>query len=328
MNPMTQSPTSVVIPCHTERRFPWLTSAIESARAQTPAPAEIIVVVDHNPALYQRIRRDLPGVTVLENQYQRGVSGTRNTGARHAITPLIAFLDDDVRAYPGWLAGLVAPFADTSVVGTGGGIVPRWETRQPTWFPDEFLWAVGASYTGQPVDTAPVRNVWSASMAVRREAFLAVGGFRAEFGKVGDRSRPEDTEFCLRVSRRTGGTWLYVPAAVISHPVPADRATLRYFLVRCFNEGRGKIQMARLLDGSASLDAERGYLRRALPLAVLRGFTDPPRGRGFAPVLRAGAVLAGLAATGTGAVVELFAPRPAARPVPTSIPVGRIGAHR
>ncbi|MDG4830327.1 glycosyltransferase [Solwaraspora sp. WMMD1047] len=328
MNHWTQSPTTVVIPCHSERRLHYLVSTVESARSQNPAPAEIVVVVDHNPAFYQRLRRDLPGVTVLENQFQRGVSGTRNTGARHAITPLVAFLDDDVLAHRGWLAGLIGPFADTAVVGTGGGIVPRWETSQPTWFPDEFLWAVGGSYAGQPVDTAPVRNVWSGSMAVRREAFLAVGGFRTDFGKVGDRSRPEDTEFCLRVSRRTGGHWMYVPSATISHPVQANRATWRYFVTRCYHEGRGKVLMARLLGDPASLGAERGYLRRALPLAVLRGLADTLRGRGVRPALRSGAVLVGLAAAAVGALAELLAAKPATRPVPTSVPVGRIGANR
>ena len=35
-------------------------------------PAEIVVVVDHNPALYRRARRDLAGVTVLENALRPG----------------------------------------------------------------------------------------------------------------------------------------------------------------------------------------------------------------------------------------------------------------
>nr|BFE71392.1 hypothetical protein GCM10020092_046930 [Actinoplanes digitatis] len=70
--------------------------------------------------------------------------------------------------------------------------------------PAEFLWAVGGSYAGMPTSTAPIRNVWSASMVVRRETFLAVGGFRTGFGKLGNQNRPEDTELCLRMSALAG----------------------------------------------------------------------------------------------------------------------------
>lgn len=306
--------TSVVIPSHAEDRFDHLVDAIASVRGQSIAPAEIVVVVDHNPVLFYRARRDLSDVTVLENRFEPGVSGTRNTGALHAVTPLVVFLDDDVTARPGWLPALVAPLADPAVVGTGGAIVPRWETRQPAWFPDEFLWAVGGSYAGMPVATAQVRNVWSGSMAVRREAFVAAGGFRTDFGKVGNRSRPEDTELCVRLGRKTGGHWVYVPDAVIAHRVPAQSATFGYFLTRCFNEGRGKVLMARLLSGAPSLDAERSYLLATLPKAVLRGTSGPLRGRGLRPAVRSAAVLVGLAAAALGGLVELV--RTARRPDP------------
>ncbi|MEV6802292.1 glycosyltransferase [Micromonospora rifamycinica] len=306
---------SVVIPSHAERRFGHLVEAIAVLRAQSPAPAEIIVVVDHNPALFERASRELTGVTVLENRFQPGVSGTRNTGAAHAAGPLLVFLDDDVRPAPDWLSRLIAPLADPTVVGAGAGTVARWETQQPRWLPDEFLWAVGASYRGLPTRTTRVRNVWSASMAVRRDPFLAAGGFRTDFGKVGDRSRPEDTELCLRLAQHSGGHWVYVPDAVISHPVQADRATFRYFLVRCLNEGRGKILMARLLGTGGALTAEQRHLRSVLPRAVWHGITGPLRGAGPRPALRAGAVLAGLLAAALGAVLELLTRHPAAPPV-------------
>ena len=140
----TQRPTvSIVIPTHSEQRWAGLVRTVASARSQTHTPAEVIVVVDHNRALYRRARRDLAGVTVLENLYTQGVSGNRNTGAFHARTELIAFLDDDTIAEPDWLGRLVEPFAEPRVVGTGGGIKPAWERSRPTGLPDEFLWTVG-----------------------------------------------------------------------------------------------------------------------------------------------------------------------------------------
>jgi GT2 family glycosyltransferase len=310
---------SIVIPTYNDKRWSSLTRTVASAQSQEYPAAEIVVVVDHNPALYRRVRSDLAGITVLQNLYARGASGNRNTGAFHTGSALVAFLDDDTAACPGWLGNLVAPFADPAVVGTGGGIVPAWEGIRPRWLPDEFLWTVGVSYTGMPTATAVIRNVWSANMIVRRDAFLAVGGFRTGFGKLGEQNRPEDTELCLRMSAADGGRWMYVPGAVIRHEVPADRTTFGFFLRRCYAEGRGKIQMADLLEGSQSLDTERDYLRRTLPRAVLRNLADAGRGRGLAHAMRAGTVVAGVAAAGYGSAVETVAAGRTVRRAPTGL---------
>ncbi len=307
---------SVVIPCHTERRWDQLRAAVTSAITQQPAPVEVVVVVDHNEALYERAAAEITEATVLRNAYQRGVSGNRNTGVQHTTTPIVALLDDDARAHPGWLAGLVAPFDDESVVGTGGAIQPAWETGRPVWFPDEFLWAVGGAYTGLPTTRAEVRNVWSASMAVRRSVFDAVDGFRVGFGKLGDRARPEDTDLCIRMSGVSGGRWIYVPDALIDHPVPADKSTFGSFLHRCYQEGRGKVELAKLNDGRESLGSERGYLTKTLPRAVVRGFGDTLRRRQGTGVVRAGTVLAGVAAAATGGLVESM---PRRRPKPVEL---------
>ncbi|HEV7897921.1 MAG TPA: glycosyltransferase family 2 protein [Planosporangium sp.] len=186
----TRPSVGVVIPTHSEKRWPSLVRTVNSVRSQEYLAAEIVVVVDHNAALYRRARNELRGVTVLENLYARGASGNRNTGAFHTNTSLIAFLDDDTAACPSWLGNMVAPFTDPTVVGTGGGIVGAWEGARPRWMPDEFLWTVGVSYTGMPTTTAPIRNVWSANMIVRRDAFMAVGGFRPGFGKLATRTAP------------------------------------------------------------------------------------------------------------------------------------------
>ncbi|MFI5935238.1 glycosyltransferase family 2 protein [Actinoplanes sp. NPDC051494] len=305
---------SIVIPTHTEKRWATIVRTVAAVKSQSYTPAEIVVVVDHNPALYRRARRDLAGVTVLENLYAQGVSGNRNTGAFHTSTSLIAFVDDDVTMGPDWLGNLVAPFSAPEVIGTGGGITPAWEIAEPRWMPAEFLWAVGGSYAGMPTTVSRVRNVWSAGMVVRRDTFLAVGGFRTGFGKLGKQNRPEDTELCLRMSAHAGGHWMYVPDAVIRHDVPAAASTFGFFIRRCYAEGRGKVAMAGLLDGSQSLGSERDYLR-SLPKAVLRNLGATARGHGVDHALKAGGVLAGVAAAGWGGVVETVHAKRTGQPV-------------
>jgi glucosyl-dolichyl phosphate glucuronosyltransferase len=296
---MTEPAASVVIACHTEERFEMLLRAIASARSQTPAPSQVIVAVDHNQRLCKRLRNEVKGIEVIDHGGAPGASGTRNAGAALAQAPLLAFLDDDVQARNGWLAELTAPFSDPSVVGCGGMTEAAWQGPRPRWFPAEFGWVVGASHAGLPTTRERVRNVWSENMAVRRDAFEAVGGFRSGFGKVGSMSRPEDTDLCIRVGAAgPQSDWVYIPTAVIDHEVPAHRATFAFFLRRCYWEGAGKIDLSAHLGADRDLDDERSYLLHTLPAAFLRDLTT---GR-FA---RAGAILAGVLAAALGGAVSL-----------------------
>src|SRR5262249_35596028 len=97
---------SVVICAYTERRGGPPRAAGDSVLGQLPPPHEVILVIDYNAALADRARRELRGVTVLENAGTRGLSGARNTGLRAASQAITVFLDDDAQARPGWLASL------------------------------------------------------------------------------------------------------------------------------------------------------------------------------------------------------------------------------
>src|SRR5438105_3338774 len=86
---------SVVICAYTEDRWDDVLAAVSSVRGQRVEPHEIIVVVDHNPALYARLKLALPEVIVVPNQQAQGLSGGKNTGVAAARGDIVAFLDDD-----------------------------------------------------------------------------------------------------------------------------------------------------------------------------------------------------------------------------------------
>jgi glucosyl-dolichyl phosphate glucuronosyltransferase len=298
---------SVVIACHTEERWASLLRAIDSVERQQPSAEATIVAVDNNPGLAERLRSARPAAVIVENRQGRGASNARNAGAAAADTPYLAFLDDDARARDGWLAALLAPLSGDGVVGVGGAVEAAWESERPRWFPDEFAWVVGASYRGLPEVTATVRNVWSENMAVRRDAFDAVGGFRSDFGKVGHTSRPEDTDLCIRMSAASGGgTWVYVPAAIVDHEVPADRATLRYFLRRSYWEGLGKIEMTEHLGAQRDLSSENDWLRRTVPRGVLRHARAAVTRVSASDAAKAASLAGGTLAAGLGAAAGLM----------------------
>jgi colanic acid/amylovoran biosynthesis protein len=293
---------SVVTAAFAMDRWDELREAVASIRAQTVQVLETIVVIDHNRALLDQAQRELEGVVVVPNRRKRGASGARNSGVAASRGQVVAFLDDDAIASSTWLEALLVHFADPHVVGVGGRVVPLWEGSRPRWFPQEFDWTVGASYRGMPEKATPVRNVWTCGMAISRRVFDAIGGFRDDFGKVGTRSRPEDTDLCLRaVAAQPAGIWIYEPVGTVAHRVPLERATVGYFLRRCLLEGSGKAALAALNGASKSMSAERQYTRRVLPWAAARGLRDTARGDATGG-LRSMAIAAGFGFAAAGFV--------------------------
>lgn len=289
---------SVVIAAFADERWKQLCDAIDSIRSQTVPVKETVLVVDHNPALFARARFEFTDCRVMANTGPRGASGARNTGAASCRGDIIAFLDDDARSSAHWLAALLRHFARSDIVGVGGRIDPLWSVARPRWFPSEFGWTVGFSYLGMPQQAQPVRNVWAGNMAIRRSVFEAIGGFREDFGKVGDMPRPEDTDLCLRAAGNRG-IWLYEPTGNVGHWIPRQRATFRYFTRRCFQEGRGKAALAALDGAQESTAAERSYMCRILPHGVLLGLRDAVAGDVWGAA-RAGAITVGFAVTTAG----------------------------
>lgn len=267
--PIDSRDISVVVPCYTEKRLPGIAAALASLQHQQFPPHAVIVAVDNNETLARQLQDMFGWVTVVVNKRQRGASATRNRGVEAVTTKYTAFLDDDEVADRDWLQELTRPLVEIEVVGTGGKYNVTWPSGKPSWFPREFEWVVGGSYEGLPTLTAPVRNVWSGSMAVRTDIFRSVGGFRADFGKRGDVSQPEDTDLCIRMAA-SGGRWMYVPTATIDHSIPRSRVSMGFFVRRCFAEGRGKGLMANNLGSASVVGVERNYAWTVLRVAVVR----------------------------------------------------------
>ncbi len=298
-DPSAPGRVSVVICAYDQRRLPLTRAAVAAALAQVPAP-EVVLVIDHNPALLESMQAEFGDrAIVLANADGRGLSGARNTGVRASSGSVVAFLDDDAVPGEGWLATLTAPFADPHVLAAGGHAVPVWEPRQPSWFPDEFLWVVGCSYAGQKREGA-TRNVLGCNMAFRRSTLERLGGFDPSLGRRGNRPLGcEETELCIRATKVVpDGEVVLVEGCEVRHFVSADRHTAGYFFRRCFMEGISKARLSSL-SGAGSMSSERGHLLSVLPRAFVRDLFAPLRGDMSGPV-RAFALAAGTVTTVVG----------------------------
>lgn len=293
---------SVLICAYTEKRWDELVAAVESVQQQRRPPQEIILVIDHNPALFARMREKFPTIMVIENAEAKGLSGARNTGIAAAHQSLIAFLDDDASAEPDWLERLCSPLDNVDVLGSGGRVVPRWESGRPGWFPEEFDWVVGCTHKGTPLQTGEIRNPIGSSMCIRRQVFESVGGFRSEIGRVN--AIPlgcEETELCIRARQHwPHGTFIYEPGARVHHFVPAVRGQWAYFQARCYAEGLSKALVSRLVGTADGLSSERSHAFKTLPRAVWESVRMAVTQRKPSYILRAGAIIVGLAITTLG----------------------------
>lgn len=299
---------SVIICAYTDARWRQLLACVDAVRQQTLPAKEIIVIIDHNPALLNRARTKLQGIFTAPNRNARGLAGARNAGVQLATGDILAFIDEDATAARDWLARLAEQYTHANVIGVGGAIIPAFQIPPPQWLPAEFWWVVGCSYRGLPECAAPVRNLIGCNMSFRRIVFERAGGFENSLGRIGAAPMGcEETEFCIRAHQHLPhGFLVYDPHTRVYHHVPPQRTRVSYFLARCFAEGRSKARVAALVGADAALASERAFamqtLRRAIAENLALGFTQHDAGA----LARAGAIVVGLGVTTVGYAVGTF----------------------
>jgi GT2 family glycosyltransferase len=287
----------VVICTYTADRWNLLVASVRSALAQTRAPEQLIICVDHNPALYERCQaewRELANVTVVQNKFAGRLGSARNTALLQCRADIVAFLDDDAAAAPDWLERLLAVYADPRAVAVGGAPRANYGAPRPDWFPADYDWVFGCHYRALPDRLAPVRHLIGANMSVRREAILAEGGFHAD--------DHDDMDLSHRIAHTHGAAAvLYEPRAEVHHSVAPQRLTWQYFWRRCFYVNRSKVGAFADLGAAGNLGAELRFGFGVL-LALVPALFSALTGR-TGPLMRAVVAVIGLALAASGHLV-------------------------
>lgn len=305
---------SVIICCYTEQRLQDIREAVASVQRQARPPEEIILAVDNNRDLYERLQGEFGKCTrVVLNAGLKGLSATRNVAVAAAQGDLLAFLDDDSIAVENWLERLVQPFGNPMVMAVGGRAVPLWPKEgPPLWFPEEFDFIVGCTAHKKLMlgRDNQIRSVTGSNMCFRREVFERVGGWNSRLGRVGqNQAGGEEAELCLRIKRgMPRHLILYEHDALIYHKVIPRRATLKYAFTFCLREGTTRAKVRALLASvcESPLAAEKTYLRRLI-LASIPGRLR----RAYSPVALAqiGVIIVNVLLIGLGYVIGRWAYR-------------------
>lgn len=194
---------------------------LESLIPQEP-PFEIVLVdggsYDSTFALAEEYGRRYPGqIRPFRRATSRGEG--RNVGVAAAKGELIAFIDGDCVADPGWLGALRDGFSESPVV--AGKTVPIVVSKFGELERVE-LYVAGSDVTYP-----------SSNLGYRRSLFQKLGGFDPRFVTA------EDIDLNLRAVR-AGVTIRYVPEAVVFH---RPRATWPTFVRQAFWNGYGRKQL-------------------------------------------------------------------------------------
>lgn len=163
-------------------------------RATDPALSVVIPSVpgnDHGPtvACLEGQTVDVPYEVILVDDGRLDRSKARNRGLEAAGADVVALTDDDTRPPPEWLEVARRAFdASADLVCLEGPVF-------------------GGARCFSP------RHYVGCNLAVRREAALAVGGFRSAFSEW-----REDTEFGWRMERDADGDCRFVEGFRMCHP--------------------------------------------------------------------------------------------------------------
>lgn len=247
-------------------------------------PLELVVVDDGSEDETALGLPHLSGIVLHRNDEPLGLVRAANQGAALASGRYLVFLGSGAAPAPGWIEPLVAALeGDRGLAAVGPRLLDAGGAPLPA--SAAWAWAASAGRTPPPEPAGP--TLAREGLAVRTEAFRAVGGFDATF-----RDAHAEIDLCWRLTAR-GARLAQVPQAALTTREPPPPAEDDLLLAARYDERHGPPPREPLADAAEATDA-----------ALATGGADP-----------AAAAPSGLRAVARPPFDPAPPPDPAARPL-------------
>jgi cellulose synthase/poly-beta-1,6-N-acetylglucosamine synthase-like glycosyltransferase len=205
---------------------------------------------------------------LTENQIQSSYAA-RNKAIRASTGEILAFTDADCRPQQQWLSTLVEPFADPGVGLVVGEIIALPGHTLLEKYADRLNILTQKNTLAHPF--CPYGQ--TANLAIRRQAFEAVGLFRPYLTTGGD------ADMCWRILRQTSWQLYFAEQAIVQH---RHRATLKELQSQWQRYGRSNrylhelhgVDLRRKLTGQESLYLISRWLLKEVPITTIKVIKD------------------------------------------------------
>ncbi len=172
------------------------------------------------------LRRHFPSIGLIENKENLGFAAGYNEALKQVNTDYLILLNSDVEVAPNWIAPVIAEMESDSNIAAAQPLLKDFNDRQRY----EYAGAAGGYLDmfgypfcrgrifesieddhGQYQNTADVLWASGAALFIKRQAWLEVGGFDADFF-----AHMEEIDLCWRL-RNKGYRVICCPQAVVYH---------------------------------------------------------------------------------------------------------------
>ena len=242
---------SVVVP--TLNRKNSLKTTLNSIAKQTLPQSEFEVIVVDNGSTDETetvVKSFHPKIKNFQYLYtvEPGLHVGRHLGLKKSKSSILVYTDDDIEAFPGWLAAIKDTFKeDKKTCLVGGKNLPKFEVDPPVWLKE--IWSKKSKYgkaysylsisdLGNKVKKINPYYIWGCNFSVRKSILIESEGFHPDGMPSGlTKYRGDGESYIARFVLSKGYKSIYNPQASIFHLISKEKMTIDYLCKKAYMAG-------------------------------------------------------------------------------------------